>query len=306
MGTVVERSTVKQERDTVMNITPQELLSYVDQLKSIRPTAHGCAILLAYPKEVVLHADKRTLNCKKPLPTALDRWKYFISVCKGYCAENKIETSWSIAMSIREQYGIGKDDPCFDETYVPMTVPIPNTSKNIKERIASQYKDERPNFDRQKSFDDALPTIQEIAKANPFIAQILENIAPKQIKVAEPTVKSDPVKKQFDQETLDIVQWIKSHWDDTLFPHSNKWVHERIGQVMAEGPDSPQYLDGSFQNGIRHIKRLMEAILNRPVPIIQSTIESAPIVRESVSVAEIEDDMDSMYLDNPDPFGDRL
>ncbi len=271
--------------------TRQETLPCVDKLKSIYPTLHGTVILSAFPEEVILHADQRTLKCKKPLLTALDRWKYLMVVCKGYCADNKIETSWAKALKTRDQYNLTDKDPLFDETHVPEKNYTPILSTTIKQKLASQWKDESPNIDKKKEFSGAIDTLKEMASTNPFAALLMRNVErlePQKVGCSESVVA-----KPFDQETLDIVDWIKGHWDDKLFPHSNKWVHENIARVMQEGSTSPQYLDGSFLSGMKHIKRLMETLLKRPVPTEVTPIDSV-------------DDVQGGYDECPDPFGDRL
>lgn len=287
--------------------TVQEILSYADQLKSIRPLLHGAIILSAFPKEVVLHADERTLKCKKPLLTALDKWKYLISVCKGYCAENKIETSWSMSLNVRNQYSIHKDTPMFDENHSPEKVhtpapfikgksiggetPIRQVTYAEAVKNNQQWSNSLPHLDKDKEFSGALNTLTEMATSNPFAALLMKNIEKlKPQTVGHPESVVSKPSEPFDQETLDIVAWIKSNWDDKLFPHSNKWVHENIARVLQEGPTSAQYLDGSFMTGMKHIKRLMEALINKPK--VQAPVEF-DVVDEGV-----ED-----Y--GEDPFGDR-
>lgn len=293
--------------------TVQEILPYADQLKSICPLLHGAIILSAFPKEVVLHADERTLKCKKPLNSALDRWKYLISVCKGYCAENKIETSWSMSLNIREKYSIHKDTPMFDENHAPVKVHTPISFKKgtgieapmkqvtYAEAVKNnqQWANSAPHIDKEKEFSGALDTLTEMAASNPFAALLMKNIEklkPQAVGCPE-TVISKPV-EPFDQETLDIVEWIQSNWDDKLFPHSNKWVHDNIARVMKEGSQSAQYLDGSFLHGMKRIKLLMQELLKKSVQIDKSTIRFTQITQD-VAVEEISEDY------SEDPFGDR-
>lgn len=317
-------SVLNKKGSTAMQVLPtvQEILTYANELKSIRPLLHGAIILSAFPKEVVLHADERTLKCKKPLPTALDRWKYLISVCKGYCAENNIETSWAMTLNIRDRYSIHKDTPMFDEAHTP--APSSSISFKVKStgvqtskpqvtyeeavRNNQQWSNSLPHLDKQAEFENAIDTLTQMAATNPFAALLMKSVdklKPQTVGCPQ-NVVVEPV-KPFDAETLQIVEWIKSNWDDTLFPHSNKWVHDNISRVLSEGPTSPQYLDGSFMNGMKRIKMLMVELLKKPKvnpievkPIVVKPVQSIPVQVQP----NIEDDEVSVDYSS-DPFGDR-
>jgi hypothetical protein len=118
----------KKEGSIMQDLYSEKIIPYVDELKSIRPTIWGQIKLSAYPKEVVLHADIVTLNCKKQLATAFDRYKYFMSVCATYCRENQISTSWPLAIEIGKQLKMPDLGPFFDESFVPVKA-APNPVK---------------------------------------------------------------------------------------------------------------------------------------------------------------------------------
>jgi len=300
----------KRRSSTEMQALPtvKDMIPYADKLQSIRPLLHGAIILSAFPEEVVLHSDQRTLKCKKPLPTALDRWKYLISVCKGYCTENNIETSWSMTLNIRDKYNIHKDTPMFDENHAPISTPIylkgkstgiPTQAKQVTYEEAvrnnQQWANSAPHINKEEEFSNAISTLESMAATNPFAALLMKNVQQAQPQtVGCPQSVVAPV-KPFDDETIQIVEWIKSNWDDTLFPHSNKWVRDNIARVLSEGPSSPQYLNGDFLNGMKRIKMLMVELLKKP------KVQSIPVQVQPII------DEDEQYVDySSDPFGDRL
>jgi len=123
----LKKSTININNKTINNkgigsmevgLYEKYVLSWVDEIKSIRPTIWGQVMLSAYPKEVVLLADKAVLRCKKPLETNMDKWKYLLSVCKIHSEQNKIQTSWPMAFEIGKELGMPNSGPFVDPLFV--------------------------------------------------------------------------------------------------------------------------------------------------------------------------------------------
>ena len=112
-----------------------DIISYWRQLKSIRPTLWGQLYLSAFPEEIVLHADKVTLNCKKNLATNLDRWKYLLSVCKGYSKDNEIEPDWLGVFNEAKNMNMPQNAVFFDDTFTQVKEVVPQKTSRSKSNI---------------------------------------------------------------------------------------------------------------------------------------------------------------------------
>ena len=126
---LINTNSLKKEEKSMQALYNENIISYWRELKSIRPTIWGQVYLSAFPEEVILHADKVTLNCKKKLATNLDRWRYLLSVCKSYCKDNDIETLWPQAFDTGKELGMPNDGPFFDDSFIPVKDIVINSPK---------------------------------------------------------------------------------------------------------------------------------------------------------------------------------
>lgn len=59
-------------------------------------------------------------------------------------------------------------------------------------------------------------------------------------------------------EDQDLIDWVTKNLSDALFPHSGKIVREKIENISRQGPNCTEAQDGSFSNGLRFIKQVIE------------------------------------------------
>lgn len=124
-----------QKGKPMQDLYSTDIISYWRQLKSIKPTLWGQLYLSAFPEEIVLHADKVTLNCKKNLATNLDRWKYLLSVCKGYSKDNDVEPDWLGVFNEAKNMGMPQNAVFFDDTFTPVKEMAPQKASRSKSDI---------------------------------------------------------------------------------------------------------------------------------------------------------------------------
>lgn len=172
---LINTNSLKKEEKIMQALYNENIIPYWRELKSVRPTIWGQVYLSAFPEEVVLHADKVTLNCKKNLATNLDRWRYLLSVCKSYCKDNDIETSWPQAFDTGKELGMPNDGPFFDDSFIPVKDIVINSPKRVggksfaKQSVSSSVSwEEAIRSNRQltemynKRLADTLPPVEEI------------------------------------------------------------------------------------------------------------------------------------------------
>lgn len=128
-----------QKGNEMQDLYSTDIISYWKQLKSIKPTIWGQLYLSAFPEEIVLHADKVTLNCKKNLATNLDRWKYLLSVCKGYSKDNEVEPDWLGVFNTAKDMNMPQNAVFFDDTFSPVKEIAPQKQSSRKQSDLSPY-----------------------------------------------------------------------------------------------------------------------------------------------------------------------
>jgi hypothetical protein len=228
---------ITSKKESVMQeLYGQKIIPYVEELKSIRPTTWGQVYLSAFPKEVVLHADQVTLKNVKKLSTNLDRWKYLLSVCKGYCKDNDIQTSWPAAFDVGKELGMPAGGPYFDDNFI-ITI---NNDNNNKRRFARR---------EERSFNGNAETVRKSISLVEAAAHNAE-----MIRMYNPSLYAEREAKRNQEKPLSQDPFIRQQerntreWEDTRINDPVKFARletnaQQFRKILGLNED------GTFQPG---------------------------------------------------------